>query len=40
MFESIAYGRQGVCPAWSDKLSPAEMREVSLYVYSLSHPQK
>lgn len=40
MFESIAYGRQGVCPAWSDKLSPAEMREVSLYVYSLSRPQK
>ena len=35
---SIAYGRQGVCPAWSKRLSPAGIRELALYVFSLSHP--
>jgi cytochrome c oxidase cbb3-type subunit 3 len=34
---SIAYGRQGMCPAWSGKLSPLRLREVSLHVYALSH---
>jgi cytochrome c oxidase cbb3-type subunit 3 len=37
VFQSIAYGRAGLCPAWFDRLSPAKIREVSLYVYSLSH---
>lgn len=36
--DSIAYGRQGLCPAWTGRLSAERMREVSLYVYSLSHP--
>jgi cytochrome c oxidase cbb3-type subunit 3 len=35
---SIAYGRQGVCPAWIDRASAASIRELALYVYSLSHP--
>jgi cytochrome c oxidase cbb3-type subunit III len=35
---SIAYGRRGVCPAWMKRLSPAAIREVALYVYSISHP--
>ncbi|MDB5418977.1 MAG: c-type cytochrome [Phenylobacterium sp.] len=34
---SIAHGRQGMCPAWSGKLSPLRLREVSLYVFALSH---
>jgi cytochrome c oxidase cbb3-type subunit 3 len=34
---SIAYGRQGVCPAWTGRLSPLQQREVALYVYALSH---
>jgi len=34
---SITHGRQGFCPAWSRKLSSLELREVSLYVYALSH---
>ncbi|MDB5475107.1 MAG: c-type cytochrome [Phenylobacterium sp.] len=34
---SIAHGRAGMCPAWSGRLSPLELREVSLYVYALSH---
>ena len=36
--QSIAYGRQGVCPAWIKKLSAAGIRETAVYVYSLSHP--
>jgi cytochrome c oxidase cbb3-type subunit 3 len=37
IYDSIAYGRAGVMPAWADRLSPAQVRAVSLYVYSLSH---
>jgi cytochrome c oxidase cbb3-type subunit 3 len=37
LFQSIAQGRAGVCPAWSGRLSPVRIREVSVYVYSLSH---
>jgi cytochrome c oxidase cbb3-type subunit 3 len=33
----IENGRQGVCPAWVERLSAARILEVSLYVYSLSH---
>jgi cytochrome c oxidase cbb3-type subunit III len=35
--QSIAYGRQGVCPAWIKKLSAAGIRETAVYVYSISH---
>ncbi|HEV7357663.1 MAG TPA: c-type cytochrome [Steroidobacteraceae bacterium] len=35
---SIAYGRQGICPAWTKRLNPAGIRELALYVYSISHP--
>lgn len=34
---SITRGRQGISPAWSGTLSALERREVSLYVYALSH---
>jgi cytochrome c oxidase cbb3-type subunit 3 len=37
IFNTIAYGRAGFCPAWDGKLRPAKIREVALYVYSLSH---
>jgi cytochrome c oxidase cbb3-type subunit III len=37
LFLSIAYGRQGVCPAWVGRISAAGIRELALYVYSLSH---
>ena len=37
IYDSIAYGRAGVMPAWFDRLSPAQIRALSLYVYSLSH---
>jgi cytochrome c oxidase cbb3-type subunit 3 len=39
LFDSIAYGRQGVCPSWIDRRSAAELREASLYVFTLSHPK-
>jgi cytochrome c oxidase cbb3-type subunit 3 len=31
---SIADGRAGACPAWSDRLSPATIRAIALYVYA------
>jgi cytochrome c oxidase cbb3-type subunit 3 len=37
IFDSIAYGRQGLCPAWAGRLSALRLREVSLYVFALSH---
>jgi len=37
IFETIAHGRAGVCPAWFGRLSAVKIREVSLYIYSLSH---
>jgi cytochrome c oxidase cbb3-type subunit 3 len=38
VFNSIAYGRAGYCPAWASRLSAAQIRETAMYVYSLSHP--
>jgi cytochrome c oxidase cbb3-type subunit 3 len=35
---SISYGRHGMCPAWVGRMAPAGIREVPLFVYSLSHP--
>jgi cytochrome c oxidase cbb3-type subunit III len=37
IYDSIAYGRQGVCPARAGLLRPVQIREVSLYTFSLSH---
>ncbi len=36
IFQSIAHGRQGVCPAWIKVLPPAKIRELAMYVHSLS----
>ncbi len=36
IYQSIALGHQGVCPAWIKTLSPAQIREVAVYVHSLS----
>jgi cytochrome c oxidase cbb3-type subunit 3 len=38
VYDSIARGRAGVCPAWRNRLEALQIREVALYVYSLSHP--
>jgi cytochrome c oxidase cbb3-type subunit III len=37
IYKTIAHGLEGICPAWSGHLSPASIREVALYVYTLSH---
>lgn len=37
VFNSIALGRAGYCPAWDKRLSPVAIRQIALYVYSLSH---
>jgi cytochrome c oxidase cbb3-type subunit 3 len=37
IMNSIAYGRQGVCPAWIGKITTGEIREVAVYVYAMSH---
>jgi cytochrome c oxidase cbb3-type subunit 3 len=36
---SITYGRHGVCPAWATRIRPAAIRELAVFVYSLSHPR-
>ena len=40
VFRSIAKGREGVCPAWSGKIPPAEIRALAVYVYAHSHTAK
>ena len=37
LFNSIALGRHGHCPAWAGKMNAAEVLETALYTYSLSH---
>jgi cytochrome c oxidase cbb3-type subunit 3 len=37
VFNSIAHGHRGVCPAWITRMRPGPIRETALYVYSLSH---
>ena len=36
---SISYGRAGICPAWTNRLSAAKIRETAVFVYTLSHPR-
>jgi cytochrome c oxidase cbb3-type subunit 3 len=38
LFDSIANGRQGICPTWINELSAVALRDVASYVFSLSHP--
>jgi len=35
--DSIYYGRHGVMPAWSGKLTLGQIRALSIYVYAVSH---
>lgn len=37
---SLLDGRRGRCPAWIDRLSPGAIRQVALYVHSLSEPAR
>ncbi|HEU0223279.1 MAG TPA: cytochrome-c oxidase, cbb3-type subunit III [Paracoccaceae bacterium] len=35
ILETLASGRRGMMPAWSERLSPEQIKEVALYVHSL-----
>jgi hypothetical protein len=37
LVNSVAYGHQGICLAWIGRLGAAEIREISVYFYSISH---
>ncbi len=36
LVRSVTNGRHGLCPAWIDKLSPAAVRELAIYLHSTS----
>jgi cytochrome c oxidase cbb3-type subunit III len=38
LFQTIADGRRGVCPAWVDKLPAVTLRALAVYIYARSHP--
>lgn len=35
LFETVAYARNGVMPAWGERLDEATIKELAIYVYSL-----
>lgn len=37
IYSSIMNGRHGVCPAFYDKLKPATIRALAVYIYAISH---
>ncbi len=37
IYSSIMNGRHGVCPAFFDKLRPATIRALAVYIYAISH---
>jgi cytochrome c oxidase cbb3-type subunit III len=39
IFESVARGRSGICPAWFQKLSPVTVRALAVLVYAASHQE-
>lgn len=39
IIQSISRGRHGTCPAWENRLSPATIRALSVYIYTRSHPR-
>jgi cytochrome c oxidase cbb3-type subunit 3 len=36
LYQSVLNGRHGICPAWIDKLSPLQIRSLTLYMVSTS----
>ena len=40
LVRTVAYGRQGVCPSFIGRITPAGIREVALHVYFFSHPRR
>lgn len=38
IFDSVARGSAGMCPAWTGRLDARAIRAIAIYVHSLSHP--
>jgi cytochrome c oxidase cbb3-type subunit 3 len=36
LLQSVSDGRHGLCPAWIDKLGPADVRELAIYVHEVA----
>jgi cytochrome c oxidase cbb3-type subunit III len=36
LYQSVLDGRHGICPAWVDKLTPSQIRSLTLYLVSTS----
>jgi cytochrome c oxidase cbb3-type subunit III len=39
IYDSIARGRAGICPAWAQELSPVTVRALAVLVYAASHKE-
>jgi cytochrome c oxidase cbb3-type subunit 3 len=39
VFHSIAYGHQGACPAWINRIEPAAIRALAVYIHAAAHPK-
>jgi cytochrome c oxidase cbb3-type subunit 3 len=39
LYESIYFGRRGVCPGWFGVLSLEQIRALAVYIYAASHPE-
>jgi len=37
--QTVYNGRHGLCPAWINRLTPAQIRALAVYLYVESHPQ-
>jgi cytochrome c oxidase cbb3-type subunit 3 len=38
LYDSIYFGRRGVCPGWYGVLTLGQIRSLAVYIYSASHP--
>jgi cytochrome c oxidase cbb3-type subunit 3 len=36
LLKSVSDGRHGLCPAWIDKLAPADVRELAIYLHEVA----
>jgi cytochrome c oxidase cbb3-type subunit 3 len=39
LYQSVYSGRHGLCPAWINRLTAAQVRALAVYLYVASHPQ-
>jgi cytochrome c oxidase cbb3-type subunit 3 len=40
LFKSIAHGHQGVCPSWSRRLKPGQIRALAIYISNVAKSAK